>query len=80
MKKGRAVVVSDIPSLKEVCSDAALYINPNESESIKSGILELVNNTGLKEELKLKGRIRSSFFSWEESGVKVYNTIKNIKI
>jgi glycosyltransferase involved in cell wall biosynthesis len=80
MKKGRAVVVSDIPSLKEVYSDAALYINPNETESIKSGILELVNNTGLKEELKIKGRIRSTFFNWEESGVKVNNIIKNIKI
>lgn len=80
MHKGSAVVVSDIPSLKEVCSDAAFYINPYETESIKRGILEVVNNTILKEDLKMKGKIRSAFFRWEESGEKVYNLIKNITI
>jgi len=80
MHKGSAVVISDIPSLKEVCSDAAFYINPYETESIKNGILEVVSNTVLKQELRIKGKIRSTFFNWEESGEKVYNLIKNITI
>lgn len=77
MKNDAAVVVSDIPSLREVCSDAALYINPYDSESIKNGILNLIKNKELKEELKLKGYIRSRFFKWEDSGKKVFDLIKN---
>lgn len=77
MKNGCAVIVSDIPSLKEVCSDAALYVNPYDVESIKNGMLKIIKDSKLKEELKSKGSLRSQFFKWEESGDKVYEIIKN---
>lgn len=80
MKNGCAVIVSDIPSLKEVCSDAAIYIDPYKIESIKSGILKIINDSTLKKELRLKGNIRSEFFKWEDSGEKIYNLIKNITL
>jgi len=76
MKNGCAVIVSDIPSLKEVCSDAALYVNPDDNESIKNGILKIIKNSVLKSDLKLKGNLRSEFFKWEISGEKTYKLIK----
>ena len=80
MKNNCAVIVSDIPSLKEVCSDAALYVNPYEVESIKNGMLKIINDSALKKELKEKGNIRAEFFKWEYSGQKIYNLIKNITL
>lgn len=80
MKSDCAVIVSDIPSLKEVCSSAAVYVNPLDNESIKSGILTLINDSSLKSDLKLKAKLRSDFFQWEISAQKVYSIIKNISV
>lgn len=80
MKNGCAVIVSDIPPLKEVCADAALYVNPYESESIKSGMLKIINDPLLKEDLKNRGILRASFFRWETSGEKLLGIINEIKV
>lgn len=80
MKNDCAVIVSEIPSLKEVCSDAALYVNPFDTENIKNGMLKIIEDSGLKEELKRKGSLRSEFFKWKDSGEKVHNLIKDIKL
>ncbi|KAF2510787.1 glycosyltransferase family 4 protein [Flavobacterium zhairuonense] len=80
MYKESATIVSDIPSLREVCADAAIYVNPYDTESIKKGILKLIDNSVLKEEMRIKGKARSTFFKWEDSGEKVYNLIKNIAV
>jgi glycosyltransferase involved in cell wall biosynthesis len=77
MINGCAVIVSDIPSLKEVCSDAALYVDPYDVESVKNGMLKIISDSKLKAALKSKGSLRSSFFKWEKSGEKVYEIIKN---
>jgi glycosyltransferase involved in cell wall biosynthesis len=77
MKNSCAVIVSDIPSLKEVCSDAALYVDPYDVESVKNGMVKIISDSKLKEALKSKGSLRSSFFKWEKSGDKVYEIIKN---
>lgn len=80
MKNGCAVIVSDIPSLKEVCTDAAFYVNPDDTESIKNGILKIIKDPVLKSDLKLKGNLRSDFFKWEISGKNIYDLIKNITV
>ena len=80
MNNGCAVIVSDIPPLKEVCADAVLYVNPYESESIKSGMLKIINDPVLKEDLKNRGILRASFFRWETSGKKLLGIINEIKV
>jgi glycosyltransferase involved in cell wall biosynthesis len=79
MKNGCTVIVSSIPPLKEVCSDAALYIDPYDKESIKSAILELTKDQELKRDLKIRGLTRARFFSWEKSAKKVFDLINEIK-
>lgn len=78
MKNGCPVIVSNIPSLKEVCEDAAIYVDPFDVQSMKNGIMRLIDRPLLQEELRLKGNSRSDFFSWDDSGKKVYNLIKKI--
>jgi glycosyltransferase involved in cell wall biosynthesis len=78
MKNHCAVILSDIPSLREICNDAALYINPNDINDLKNGMLKVIKDPTLKEDLKIKGFSRSNYFKWETSGEKVYNIIKDI--
>ncbi|QDW26941.1 glycosyltransferase family 4 protein [Pedobacter sp. KBS0701] len=77
MKSGCAVLASRIPSLEEVCADAALYINPYDINDMKEKMLAVMEDIELRNELKAKGIIRSRFFTWEASGKKVYELIKN---
>lgn len=78
MKSGCAVIASDIPSLQEVCAEAVLYVDPYDTEDMKNKMLEIITNTDLKKELKARGTTRSRFFTWEDSGKKVINHIKQL--
>ncbi|RZJ77559.1 MAG: glycosyltransferase family 1 protein [Flavobacterium sp.] len=77
MKSGSAVLAAKIPSLEEVCADAALYINPYNTDDMKEKMLQVMQNSELRNELKAKGITRAQYFTWEASGKKVYDLIKN---
>lgn len=77
MKSGCAVLAARIPSLEEVCGDAALYINPYDIHDMKEKMLAVMEDSELRNKLKTKGIIRSRLFTWEASGKKVYELIKN---
>lgn len=55
MSNGCPVLVSDIPSLKEICTGAAVMVNPLDIKSIADGMIELVNNNYLWSENSLRG-------------------------
>lgn len=67
MACGCPVVVSDTTSLPEVCGDAALYVDPNNPESIASGITRMLKDESLRANFASKGIERSKQFSWERS-------------
>ena len=52
---GRPVITSNILSMPEVGGDAALYVNPLETEQIKKAIQSIIEDNSLREELKVKG-------------------------
>ena len=59
------VLASDIPSLKEVAEDAALYFNPWDINDISRKI-EIAFSSQNNEEYIKKGLKRSEDFSWEK--------------
>ena len=61
------VACSDIPTLREIAGEAALYFNPHSIEAIAEAIAELIENDELRESLRGKGLIRASLFSWDET-------------
>lgn len=67
MACGTPTIVSDIPSLREVCGEASLYVSPLDAEDIAKKIILLVSDTELREKLRLAGYIRQKQFSWENS-------------
>jgi glycosyltransferase involved in cell wall biosynthesis len=57
---GCPVACSELPPLREVAGDAAVYFDPLDSESIASGTLEAIARGGSS------GPGRASGFTWEE--------------
>ena len=55
MAYGCPVVTSDIPVMREVCGDAALYCNPNEPGDIADKVRMLAENSEMREQLRHRG-------------------------
>jgi glycosyltransferase involved in cell wall biosynthesis len=69
MASGCPVVVSNVASLREVCGEAAFYVDPYDIESIADGLRTVLTNPELRRELIEKGLERSRLFSWRESAM-----------
>ncbi|PNJ90505.1 glycosyl transferase family 1 [Cylindrospermopsis raciborskii C04] len=78
MSLGCPVITSNVSCLPEVCGNAALYVDPYSSESIRQGIEKLINDPVLREELIKAGRERVNLFSMEKYAHKIYESYKGI--
>jgi len=62
-KVGRPVICSDIPVLREVAGDAALFVNPNDVEDMRKGFEQLLSDDGtLRQSLVHKGFVNVQRF------------------
>ena len=80
MASGTPVIASNTSSLPEVAGQAAILFPPNDHILLASAIADLLKNRTLAEELRRKGLVRASQFSWErtaEETVSVYRRIAN---
>ena len=66
MACGCPVAVSDLPVLKEVCGDAAIYFNPESEEDMAAKIINICEDNELRQSLISKGKERLKFFDKEE--------------
>lgn len=67
MKSGVPVLAGNLTALPEVGGDAALYCDPYSVESIKEGILQVLDNERLQESMRLNGIERAANFSWDKT-------------
>ena len=65
MACGAPVLSSDRGSLPEVVGDAGLYFDPFDIESISAALIEMVENTSLREQLAHSAVSRAGQFTWE---------------
>ncbi len=72
MTFGCPAIVSDIPALREITGDAALYVDPYKEEDITNKINLLLKNVVLQNELRTKGLEQVKNYSWEKSATQVY--------
>ncbi len=63
MASGCACIVSDLPVLKDVAGDTALYFDPYKPEQLAERIEQLVNNSELRSKLAKKAcaRVQNRF-------------------
>lgn len=67
MACGTPVLTSDVSSLPEVVGDAALLVNPYDTEAIAHGLETIATDGALRAGLKARGRIQAQRFSWRRT-------------
>ncbi len=60
---GCALVLGDIPSLREIWAGAAIFVNPRDKKQIAEAIGLLINVPSLRAEYARKAMARASFYS-----------------
>lgn len=78
MSRGCPVITSNISSLPEVCECSAIYIDPNEPESIAGAIVELLSNTELKNKLIKCGLNQQTKFRWDRVAFDVIERLRSL--
>lgn len=66
MACGVPVITSNTSSMPEVAGDAALLVDPQNSNEIKAAIEEILNDSALRNRLIEKGLERARQFSWKK--------------
>ncbi len=75
MSYGCPVIASDIPALKEVSGEAALYANPMDIDDMVEKMNHLVEDDILRQQLKRKGLEQVKKYSWDRSAEKVLQVV-----
>jgi len=70
------VITSNITSMPEVASDAALLVNPFDVAEIANAMTEIVTDKNLREVLIAKGLQRAQDFSWQRSADLLWQCIE----
>jgi glycosyltransferase involved in cell wall biosynthesis len=78
MAWGLPVVASNRSSLPEVCGDAALLADPEDSEALAAAMRQLIENQALAAELAARGQQRARRRPWRvaaEETLRVYDEL-----
>jgi glycosyltransferase involved in cell wall biosynthesis len=78
MSMGCPVIVSDIAAHREVCGNAALYVNPFDIAEITKKIKFVLQNDKVRIELAEAGKINAKRFNWLNSAEKVIKIINEV--
>ena len=78
MAAGIPVVLSDIPTLREVAGDAALFVPPLDAGALAHAMESLLHSSALHRDLQIRGRRRVAAFDWSttaSSMVELYGRV-----
>jgi glycosyltransferase involved in cell wall biosynthesis len=78
MTCGCPVVVSQAASLPEVCGDAAVYCDPQNTQDIARAIAEVLGDATLRTDLKQRGLERARHFTWPAAAGSLLNLVQRL--
>ncbi len=78
MVSGVPVVVSNVSSLPEVVGDAGILVDPNSADSIADGLLKVLTDNNLREQMIVKGLERAKQFTWENTAKKTLEVFNSL--
>ncbi len=70
------VITSNSTSMPEVAGDAALLVNPQNSEEIAKAMQRISDDSNLRYELIVKGKKRRNDFSWDKTAKRLWRAIE----
>ncbi len=78
MAWGLAIVTSDCSALPEVAGDAALLVDPQDTEALTNALILLTSNPDLRRDLATRGRARAAGFTWRASVSKTWSVYSEL--
>ncbi|HZD11121.1 MAG TPA: glycosyltransferase family 1 protein, partial [Candidatus Binatia bacterium] len=79
MACGTPVLTSNQSSLAEICGDAAYLVEPHSTESIATGLADLLGDEELRRSLRKRGLERVSQFSWRRAAHETSDVYRQVK-
>jgi glycosyltransferase involved in cell wall biosynthesis len=76
---GCALVLGDIPSLRETWADAATYVDPRNPLSLARAIRRLIADPRLRESLGTRARSRALFYSADRMGLAYLSLYRDVQ-
>jgi glycosyltransferase involved in cell wall biosynthesis len=73
-------VVSDIPVLREVLGDAAYFVNPDQPVAIAQGIISVLSDLNIGNDILIKGQTIISTYTWENCCNKILDVFEETLI
>ncbi|MCX6762327.1 MAG: glycosyltransferase, partial [Candidatus Moranbacteria bacterium] len=70
MAAGVPVVCGDIPVLREIAADAALFCDPKNSQKFAENISKVLTDENLRNNLIEKGKQIAQNFTWQKTAEK----------
>jgi glycosyltransferase involved in cell wall biosynthesis len=78
MKCGAPVIVGNATSLPEVVGEAALKVDPFDVSAIAAAMDQLINNSELRAELRVKGLARAKMFDWNDTAQRTLEVYEQV--
>jgi glycosyltransferase involved in cell wall biosynthesis len=67
MACGVPCLASNVTSVPEVTSDAALLVDPTDESALAEGLVQIASNEGLRSRLRMRGLQRAQEFTWQKT-------------
>lgn len=75
---GVPAIISDLPVLREIVGEAALYFNQNNRRSIALAMNRIIKDEDLRRELSDRGLKQVKSFSWEKCAAETLQLMKSL--
>jgi glycosyltransferase involved in cell wall biosynthesis len=72
------VLASDIPPLREVAGEAAVFFDPDSVDSMSNAIVTMIRDEELRKKLRRLGRSRILSFSWDKCAAETLALINSL--
>jgi glycosyltransferase involved in cell wall biosynthesis len=78
MSAGLPVIAADLPALREVAGEAALYCDPGDEGDIAQQIVRLLTDRALARSLVARGAHRLQAFTWERAAAETLSVYRRV--
>lgn len=77
MTAGCPVITTRATSLPEVCGDAAVYVDPDDTRTFADAIVSVETDAHLRERLRAAGVAQAATFTWEDAAETFLGALRN---
>jgi len=78
MAAGAAVIASNRSALPEVCGDAALLVDPEDTDALARALQQVSGDPELEQSLRERGLRRAARFTWDKAAAETWKVYENL--